>query len=192
VQENEERRQGEEAHPWGPETVHFTVPRDLLRKALALAQENRWSDDEALRIVFAYGVSYLLGERRLREAMARDHELAQEVQRLTDELMTMHSMYAVMKFRAFTLEQEKQALELRIAGLEGENRMYAQRLAKFRQDEEALRAEIATLEGEKRRLEAENRRLREQLMDGKLRTGAQERRGVLRWLRGRWGGPPGR
>ena len=178
MQENEEHRQAGEANSWGPETVQVTLPRQLLQQALALARENRWSDDEAFRIVFAYGVSYLLGERRLGEAMARDDDLAQEVRRLTDDLMTMHSMYAVMKFRAFTLEQEKQVLEFRVTGLEGENRMSAWRLAKFRQDEEALRAEIATLE-------AENRRLREQLAGQKPAPAPQSRRGLLGRLRKR-------
>ena len=140
--------------------VQVAVLSDLLEKLRRLAAENGWSEEEALRIALANGVHYLLGEKRLASAPADEASLRAEVARLTEELMDMHSMYAVMKFRAFTLEQEKQVLEFRVTGLEGENRMSAWRLAKFRKDEEALRAELRRLQEENERLSQEVTALR--------------------------------
>jgi len=66
--------------------------------------------------------------------------------------MDMHSMYAVMKYRAYTLSEAKQALEFNVTGLETENRWSTSRLWQFRADEERMQKELDALRGENERL----------------------------------------
>jgi|FLYL01.1.fsa_nt_gi hypothetical protein len=135
------------------ETVKVGLSNEVLEQVRRLAEENGWAEEEALRIILANGLFYLLGEQRLAELNLRDSELGVEVTRLTAELMDAQSKYAVMKFRAFTLQQDNQALEFQNTALRVENGMAMSRLDKFREDEELLRAEL-------RRLQNENEQLR--------------------------------
>lgn len=136
--------------------IEIRIHSEMLKEANRLIGENGWEVDEGLRIIFANGLFYLLGRRRLEGLDGGQADLAEEVKRLTAELMDMQSKYAVMKFRAFTLQQDNQTLEFQNTGLRGENRMAMSRLTKFREDEQALTAELS-------RLRAENERLRQRL-----------------------------
>jgi len=133
--------------------VPVQILEEELEKARHLIEANQWDQREGLQIIFSNGLYYLLGEAQLREAPSDDGALAQEVKRLTGELMDMQSKYAVMKFRAFSLNQEKQTLGFNVVGLETENRWSGERLKKFREDEELLRAEIGRLRRENQRLQ---------------------------------------
>jgi cell division protein FtsB len=144
----------------GASTVTIEVPllKETLRDAKPLIEEQKWSEQEGLQIIFANGLYYLRGERQLQHLPARTDGLAAEVERLTTELMDMHSKYAVMKFRAYTLNEAKQALEFNVTGLETENRWSTARLWQFRADEEQMQKELEALH-------AENRRLRQRLAE---------------------------
>ncbi|MBI2913970.1 MAG: hypothetical protein HYY03_08625 [Chloroflexi bacterium] len=135
----------------GAKVATFELPllEETLSEARALIGENGWPEQEGLQIIFANGVYYLLGEKCLRGAATDATHQAAEVERLTAELMEMHSKYAVMKFRAFTLQQAKQTLEFNVVGLERENRWSGERLRQFRQDEEQLRAELRAVRAER-------------------------------------------
>jgi len=162
------------------DSVVVPLSKEVLDQARALAQENGWSEEEAFQIIFANGLFCLLGERRLNGLDGSETDLAAEVKRLTTELMEAQSKYAVMKFRAYTLEQDNQTLVFQNTGLRAENKMAMSRLDKFREDEEELRAKI-------RSLELENQRMRQQLL--LLESPAQVRpvrrgytRRMVQWL----------
>src|SRR6266542_1203823 len=109
-------------------TVSIPLLAEELKQAKELTQANKWSEEEGLQIIFANGLSYLLGEARLTALNGSDVLLAEELKKVTDALMDMQSKYAVMKFRAYTLDEAKQGLQMNVTGLELENRMSASRL----------------------------------------------------------------
>ena len=139
-------------------SVQVSLLEETLRNAKALIEEQKWDEQEGLQIIFANGLYYLRGERSLGRLSCDHDALAREVERLTEELMDMHSKYAVMKFRAYALNEAKQALEFNVTGLETENRWSTARLWQFRADEEQMQKELEALH-------AENRRLRQRLAE---------------------------
>jgi len=133
-------------------TVEINVLEEDLDRARRLIDDNKWGEDEGLLNVFVSGLYYLLGERSL-QAVSPDHDSrAQEMESLVKDLMLYQSMYAVMKYRAFTLSEQKHVLEGIVAGLEAADRFASARLKTFRKDEEALKAEIAGLREENEKL----------------------------------------
>jgi len=159
-------------------TVEVSVLAEQIAKARGLAQENGWDEEEGYRIIFLNGLHFLLGDRSL-QAFDGDHDsLGREVERVTRELMEYQSMYAAMKYKAFTLSEEKYVLEGNVSGLEASDRFSIARLRMFRRDEEALRARLVELE-------EENARLRQDLgVDEtaiRLRRDDQEVRRRSRW-----------
>ena len=147
-------------------TIEINVLEEELDRARRLIDDNKWGQDEGLLNVFVSGLYYLLGERSLQGVGSSHDSLAQEVENLVKELMLYQSMYAVMKYRAFTLSEQKHVLEGVVAGLEAADRFASARLKTFRRDEEALKAEI---EG----LREENEQLRKRLT---VETAPQEAR----------------
>jgi septal ring factor EnvC (AmiA/AmiB activator) len=139
-------------------TVEVPLLEETLRDAKGLIEEQKWDEKEGLQIIFANGLYYLRGERNLGSLNCNDDALAREVERLTEELMDMHSKYAVMKFRAYALNEAKQALEFNVTGLDTENRWASARLWQFRADEERMQKELEALR-------AENERLRQRLAE---------------------------
>jgi len=137
-------------------SVQVPLLEETLSKAKALIEQEKWDEQEGLQIIFANGLYYLRGERTVGRLSCDHDALAREVERLTEELMDVHSMYAVMKFRAYTLSEAKQALEFNVTGLEVENRWSTARLWQFRADEEQMQKELEALH-------VENERLRQRL-----------------------------
>jgi chromosome segregation ATPase len=164
-------------------TAATTVTIGLLEEEVDQVRElvtaEQWEPDEALHTVFAAGLAYLRGERTLRAAAAGDQ--AAELERLLRQLMACESRYAVMKYRAFTLQEEKQTLAFKVTGLEGENRMGEAALWRLQREAEERRAELE-------RVRAEAAALRERLARYEGATeGAQGRWGrLVRRLRRRW------
>lgn len=132
--------------------VEIRALAETIKEAHELIGENGWEVDEGLRIIFANGISYLRGHKRVEGLEGLGGAAALEVKRLTTELMDAQSKYAVMKFRAYTLDQAKQALEFNIVALETENVWSGERLKMFRDDEELLRAELRTVKAEREEL----------------------------------------
>lgn len=137
-------------------TIEISVLEEDLDRARRLIDDNKWGEDEGLLNVFVSGLYYLLGERNLQAASPDHDSRAQEMESLVKDLMLYQSMYAVMKYRAFTLSEQKHVLEGIVAGLEAADRFASARLKTFRKDEEALKAEIE-------RLREENEQLRKRL-----------------------------
>jgi hypothetical protein len=133
-------------------SIEVSLLGEQLARAKSLVEENRWDEEEGYLIIFLNGLHFLLGDRSL-QAFDGDHDsLGREVERLTRELMEYQSMYAAMKYKAFTLSEEKYVLEGNVSGLEAADRFSTARLRMFRRDEEALRARLAELEEENARL----------------------------------------
>lgn len=139
-------------------TVEVPLLKETLRDARALIEEQKWDETEGLQIILANGLYYLRGEKQLQGLSGGTDGLAAEVERLSRDLMDMHSMYAVMKYRAYTLSEAKQALEFNVTGLETENRWSTSRLWQFRADEERMQKELDALR-------AENEDLRQRLAE---------------------------
>jgi chromosome segregation ATPase len=133
-------------------TVEVPLLEETLRDARALIEGEKWDEQEGQQIIFANGLYHLRGERSLGRLSCDHDALAREVERLMEELMDMHSKYAVMKFRAYTLNEAKQALEFNVSGLDTENRWSTARLWQFRADEERMQNELEALHAEDRRL----------------------------------------
>ena len=133
-------------------TVQVPLLEETLSKARALIEQEKWDEQEGLQIIFANGLYYLREERSLGKLSCDHDALAREVERLTRDLMDMHSMYAVMKYRAYTLSEAKQGLEFNVTGLEVENRWSTSRLWQFRADEERMQKELDALRAENERL----------------------------------------
>jgi hypothetical protein len=132
-------------------TVEVPVLEETLRNATALIEQEKWNETEGLQIIFANGLYYLRGEKQLQGILGGTDGLTAEVERLSRDLMDMHSMYAVMKYRAYTLSEAKQALEFNVTGLEVENRWSASRLWQFRADQEQMQKELEALRAENER-----------------------------------------
>ena len=160
----------------GVSTIAIDFP--LLEEELAQADEiiaaNQWARAEGLHIIFALGLEYLKADGYLRGLDDNGDGLAEEVARLTRDLIDSQSKYAVMKFRAFTLDQAKQALEMNVTGLETENRWSGQRIWQFRADEEVLKSRVKGLEAEIQALRA-----RIAMLEGDEPPAPPPRRGVL-------------
>jgi len=129
-------------------TIEVSVLEEDLDRAKRLIDENKWSEDEGLLNVFVTGLYYLLGERRLQAAGSEHDSRAQETESLLKDLMLYQSMYAVMKYRAFTLSEEKYVLEGNVSGLEASDRFSMATIRRFRKDEEMLKSRIGELEEE--------------------------------------------
>jgi hypothetical protein len=161
--------------------IEIELLEETYQQALELLRANHWDEAEGLLIIFANGLAFLRGERQLMELAPTTGATGEAWQRLMDELIHLQSMYSVMKFRAFVLQQDNEALGFQNTGYREENRALVRRLERSRADEERLRARI-------RELEEENERLRH-LLGPVAEAGAQERghpRAPLRDLLKRW------
>lgn len=126
----------------GTKRVAITIEilEETYQEAERLIQENGWGE-EGLRIIFAHGLGYLKGQGIAKGLAAGDTD----TRTLLKRFMDVDSMYAVMKFRAFTLAQDNQVLGFNVSGLRGQVDLSHAILAKQRQ-------EIATLKAENERL----------------------------------------
>jgi hypothetical protein len=138
------------------QAVSFGLLEETYQQAKALIEENGWAETEGLLIIFANGLAFLKGEKAINAVKAGEADPREEMERITRLYMEIDGQYSVMKFRAYKLSQDKRILELNVTGLRGENVAFRMRNQMFRADEERLRARLADLE-------AENRRLREEL-----------------------------
>ncbi|MBI4302026.1 MAG: hypothetical protein HY664_05430 [Chloroflexi bacterium] len=137
-------------------SVKVFLLEEELQKALELIKENHWDEEEGHAIIFVNGLYHLRGERSLQALTCNDNASASEIERLSGELIAFQSKYAVMKFRAFSLDEAKQTLEFNVTGLKKQKDLSNYRIRKFREDEELLQAEL-------RRLRQENEELRQRL-----------------------------
>jgi len=84
---------------------------DVHRDAEALIEANGWRKtwgDQAMGIIFAYGLAYL--ERQAGDA---EPDVAPAEDPREEQIITHGAMYAVMKQNAYQLARDREALEMR-------------------------------------------------------------------------------
>ena len=127
----------------GPVKVEVDLLRETLEEAQRVFAANRWTEAEGLRIALTTGIGKLKTEQTLSdEALASPDTL----KGLSDRLMQLESLYAVIKYRAFHLMKDNQTLEMQNS---------------------ALRNTIHALEGTIRRVHDENTALKARLGEAK-------------------------
>jgi hypothetical protein len=131
-------------------TVQFEMLEETYQQAAALAKRNGWTEEGALLIVFSNGLALLNGEASLTRIQRADlpQEVEDELNRLLRQVQEESSRSAVLKFRAYRMSQDNDALSMREAALRGELKLATYRLTLFRQDEAALKQRLSDLEGE--------------------------------------------
>lgn len=128
-----------------------TVQIDLLREQYEairrLSQANGWKEQEGLLTVLMAGVGYLDATLQV-EGINRSEdegELARRVDSLVQDLASYHSMYAVMKFKAFKMYKLNQTLEFNVSGLRATERMWEEWAERMRREQTELRTEVLRL-----------------------------------------------
>lgn len=134
--------------------VEVQMLEETYEEAMRLAAENGWDEAEALLIVFANGLAYLKGERRLDSVAGDEGDLKSALLEMTERCMEMESMYAAMKFRAYYLAEDRRTLELNVTGLRLDNNAMRKRLFEYRSEVEELKAQVERLEQENRQFRA--------------------------------------
>jgi len=131
--ENDDRRPRRvEKIPVLDEADSATVQIDLLKEhyqeLLTVIEANEWAEDEGFRTVLLSGLGYLSAKAKLDEvnrlATSGDPEAAKKMETMVKELAAYHSMYSVMKFKAFKLYKVNQVLEFNVSGLRATERMW--------------------------------------------------------------------
>jgi hypothetical protein len=138
--------------------VQLEVLEEAYQSAMSLAEANGWSEADALRIVFANGLAFLIAEASLSKIQRSDvpEEVLEDLNRVVRQLLEESSRYASLKFKAYRMSQDNQTLSMREAGLRGELELAKHRLMLFRRDEETLKQRVSALE-------EKNTQLREKL-----------------------------
>jgi hypothetical protein len=131
-------------------TVQLEILEETYRQIMSLAESNGWSEADALRIVFDSGLAFLTGEASVSRIQRSDlpQEVLDDLNRTVRQLLEESSRYASLKFKAYRMSQDNEALSMREAGLRGELELAKHRLSLFRRDEEALKQRLAALEHE--------------------------------------------
>jgi hypothetical protein len=132
-------------------TVNVTV--ELLKESydelVRIIEANEWSLDEGLTTVLLAGLGLQKGLLHLDEVngmVARgDAHASKRVDEIVQELAAYHSMYSVMKFKAFKLYKLNQTLEFNNAGLRAQEEMWHEWADRMRQERDSLNAELARM-----------------------------------------------
>jgi chromosome segregation ATPase len=162
------------------------LPEDVYERARALQEGTGRSEQQTLLSIFLNGLAYLEGQAVVDRLQRGDvpEAVAEELSKTLTQFMEASSAYAAMRFKAFRLSQDNEALEMREAGLRAENAFLRRRLDLFREDEERLKEALAAQEAELAQL---RQRLAESPSSPETERGqAAPRPKGLRTLFGRW------
>lgn len=89
--------------------VEIEVMKETMDEARKVFASNGWDEAEGLRIALTTGIGKLMTDQTLSDdALASPDTL----KGLSDRMMQLESLYAVMKFRAFHLMKDNQTLEI--------------------------------------------------------------------------------
>lgn len=130
--------------------VQLEVLEEAYQSAMSLAEGNGWSEADTLRIIFDSGLAFLTGEASVSKVQRADvpQQVLDDLNRVLRQLLEESSRYASLKFKAYRMSQDNEALAMREAGLWGELELAKHRLALFQRDEETLKQRLADLERE--------------------------------------------
>jgi hypothetical protein len=144
-QERERLQEGVSAR-----AVQLELLEETYQAALSLAEDNGWSETDALRAIFVNGLAFLAGEASLSRIQRSDlpQDALEDLNRVVRQLLEESSRYASLKFKAYRMSQDNETLSMRESGLRGELELAKHRLTLFRQDEEILKQRLSALEAE--------------------------------------------
>jgi len=142
-----------EPMPMFEEASQVTLNVELLKEnydeLLRIIEANEWSLDEGLTTVLLAGLGMQKGLMHLSEvngmAARGDAHAGKRIDDVVQELAAYHSMYSVMKFKAFKLYKMNQALEFNNSGLRAQEEMWQEWADRMRQERESLNAELARM-----------------------------------------------
>ena len=114
-----------------------------------IIRDNEWELEEGLRTVMLTGLGYLDAKQRLDKinasAVNGDGQAAKHMEDMLKDLAAYHSMYSVMKFKAFKLYKINQVLEFNVSGLRATESMWEGWAERMRRDHAELQAEVLRL-----------------------------------------------
>ncbi len=147
------QRSGLESIPVFDVASAVTVPVEILKEnydeLLRIIEANEWSLDEGLTTVLLAGLGLQKGLLHLSEVngmVARgDAHSGKRVDDIVQELAAYHSMYSVMKFKAFKLYKLNQVLEFNNSGLRAQEDMWQEWADRMRSERETLNAELVRM-----------------------------------------------
>jgi len=127
-------------------TVQIEILKESYDKLKDVIVANEWEQEEGLRTVLLNGLGYLesdLQVKRINEAAfaANQAEAAKRMDTLVKDLAAYHSMYSVMKYKAFKYYKVNQVLEFNISGLRATERMWEGWAERTRRQQAELQAE---------------------------------------------------
>lgn len=128
-----------------------TVSIDLLREHYLSIQQickaNDWNEQEGLLTVLMAGMGYLDATLQVEQINRTEErtEIAERVDKLVQDLASYHSMYAVMKFKAFKMYKLNQTLDFNVAGLRATERMWEEWAERMRKEQSELRTAVLRL-----------------------------------------------
>jgi hypothetical protein len=131
-------------------TLQIEVLRETYDDLLRTIVANEWEREEGLRTVLLTGLGYLDARLNLEglspDSVERsDADAVRRVDAMTRELAAYHSMYSVMKFKAFNLYKTNQALEFNVSGLRATDRMWEGWADRMRREHAQLQVECIRL-----------------------------------------------
>jgi hypothetical protein len=119
-------------------SVEISLLKETYAEIVALIERNGWGRERGLQMLLTSGLGYAKGQLL---TQADDEEHTRMLQRLID----CESMYAVIKYEAFHLLRDNQALEMREAALRNSTRLLEQTLARLRLENAALADRVRAL-----------------------------------------------
>ncbi len=129
-------------------TLEIEILRESYNEILQVIEANEWEGPEGLRTVLLTGLGYLDASIKLdtiNRTLDGDPQAAQRIDRMVRDLVSYHSMYSVMKFKAFKLYKLSQTLEFNVAGLRATDRMWEEWADRMRREQAELQAEALRL-----------------------------------------------
>ncbi len=94
--------------------VQVSLLRETLDDARLVFAANGWSDEEGLRVALTLGIGKIKTDQAISDETL---VLPDTLKGLSDRLMQLESLYAVMKFRAFHLMKDNQTLAMQNSAL---------------------------------------------------------------------------
>jgi hypothetical protein len=130
-------------------TVNVDILKESYEEILAVARASGYDESEAVRTVLLSGLGYESGRLHL-DTLNRAADLGNElsaarVDAIVSELAGYHSMYSVLKYKAFKLYKLNQRLEFNNAGLRAQEQMWNEWASRVRREREVLEAEVLRL-----------------------------------------------
>ena len=130
-------------------TLQIELLKENYEELLKVVADTEWAVDEGFRTVLLSGLGYLSAKAKLDEvnrlAANGDAEAAKKMDAMVKELAAYHSMYSVMKFKAFKLYKVNQVLEFNVSGLRATERMWEGWADRMRRQHAAQQAELLRL-----------------------------------------------